>query len=608
MAFIAAGSCEPLRVWSGLEPRAREVDFADALAVRIHDPMFMLARQWQFGEFAGEDGGSAVLATIARRVTPVSPADGIDADAGLEPVVEAVPLDFPPVVRARLGRTALSFLDTAAADAAVAAGGALVPPWDPARYRELFRAELGIQDGEPSGVLASARDRAAPRASRVRQALRGRAVDGLRVFRALSAAMTAADLPPSVAAGTSPEHLPIVLNGLSAYRRWFLDTYGDPAAGTGWWRADQLEYGGAVTAAGPQGTDRLTLDEHVGAHLDWYSFDQSTRAPGTPSTSTLDVRTVIPTPADFPGMPKPRWWQFEDAAVDLGKLRADTTDAARIVVTEFALLFGNNWFVVPCSQAVGTVAQVEGVVVTDVFGWRTLVTAPPTPSGAWSDWDLFGLSPRPSAPSPIPLPQHLFIPAALAHYGQGRPVESVVMVRDETADMVWAIEQRIPDGLGGAQEGADAVRRLRQEQLALAADGSATEGGAAGGPVTLRYVAQSEVAENWIPFLPVHVPDDLRAIRLQRGAIQRTLPPAGTRVRPVTTILRQGVADDESAAGPYYLDEQEVPRAGVVVSGVLRRGRRFDGVPVVWHARTVTTGRGGGRSGLAFDRVHEDRP
>jgi hypothetical protein len=144
----------------------------------------------------------------------------------------------------------------------------------------------------------------------------------------------------------------------------------------------------------------------------------------------------------------------------------------------------------------------------------------------------------------------------------------------------------------------------------MAAQGTpATDGGtgSADGSVALRYVAQSDVAENWIPFLPVHVGGDLRAIRLQRGALQRTLPPAGTRVRPVTSILRQGVAPDDSGASPYYVDEQEVPRAGVVVNGVLRRGRRFDGVPVVWHARTVATGRGGGRSGLAFDRVIEGR-
>lgn len=598
MVFIENGTCEPLRVWSRLEPRARQVDFADALAARVHDPMFLLARQWQFGEFAGEDGGSAVLATIARRVTPVSPADVEDPDAGLEPVVESLPIPFPAVARARLGRAVLGYLDAAAGRAA----GPLTPAWDPDRYRRLLVAELGVTDDDPADTLGAARDRAAPRTRRVRRALHGRSVDGLRVLAVLPPAtepVTAAALPTGLATGVEPGHLAAVLEGLADFRRWFHDTYGDPAVPDGWWRPDRLEYGGALTTAGVSGTHRLSLDEHAGTDLDWHSFDTSTFVPGTPSSTVTEVRTVIPTPAEFPGMPKPRWWQFEDAAVDLGKLRADTTDVARIVVTEFAVLFGNNWFVVPSTQPVGSITEVDGAVVTDVFGWRTMVTPPVRAGVSWADWDLFSVSARPSGAAPSqPLLPHLYVPATLGHHAQGEPLESVTLVRDESADLVWAIEQRVPDGLGGSRDGDDAARRLRQQQLALADAGDPVPATAA-----LRYVVQSDTAENWIPFLPVHVEGELRATRLQRGAMRRELPPEGTRVRPVTSILRPGIADDDATALPYHLDEEEVPRAGVVVSGALRRARRFDGVPVVWHARTVRTGRGGGRSGLEFDRA-----
>ena len=60
---------------------------------------------------------------------------------------------------------------------------------------------------------------------------------------------------------------------------------------------------------------------------------------------------MIPAPAEFAGMPNPRWWQFEDAAVDLGTFRAQATDLAKIVVAEFALVYGNNWLVVPVRPA-----------------------------------------------------------------------------------------------------------------------------------------------------------------------------------------------------------------------------------------------------------------
>ena len=67
MPFIDTATCEPMRIWSRLEPRARQVEFDGVLPARIHDPLWLLARQWQMGEFKGEDTGSAVLATLARR-------------------------------------------------------------------------------------------------------------------------------------------------------------------------------------------------------------------------------------------------------------------------------------------------------------------------------------------------------------------------------------------------------------------------------------------------------------------------------------------------------------------------------------------------------------
>ena len=54
-----------------------------------------------------------------------------------------------------------------------------------------------------------------------------------------------------------------------------------------------------------------------------------------------------------------------------------------------------------------------------------------------------------------------------------------------------------------------------------------------------------------------------------------------------------------------YVHEEEVPRVGVRVQGLLRRARAYDGTPVVWHARRVSAGRGEARSGLAFDRIVE---
>ena len=114
-------ACEPFRIWNRLEGRGREVEFQRALQAEVHDPLWMLARQWQFGEFKGEDTGSAVTAKLARTVAPI---DGVRAggqsfepyfaELPLEARVERLPLELAPVARAALGRLFLKRLDLAA--------------------------------------------------------------------------------------------------------------------------------------------------------------------------------------------------------------------------------------------------------------------------------------------------------------------------------------------------------------------------------------------------------------------------------------------------------------------------------------------------------------
>ena len=49
--------------WMRLEPRSRSAEMKTSLQARIYDPLWLLARQWQLGEFQGEDNGSPVIAS-----------------------------------------------------------------------------------------------------------------------------------------------------------------------------------------------------------------------------------------------------------------------------------------------------------------------------------------------------------------------------------------------------------------------------------------------------------------------------------------------------------------------------------------------------------------
>ena len=50
--------------WSRLEPLATNDDVTESLQARIADPLWMLARQWQFNELQGEDAGSPIGAAL----------------------------------------------------------------------------------------------------------------------------------------------------------------------------------------------------------------------------------------------------------------------------------------------------------------------------------------------------------------------------------------------------------------------------------------------------------------------------------------------------------------------------------------------------------------
>src|ERR1700681_1342261 len=59
-------------VWNRLEGRPRRADFDRALKAEVRDPLWMLCKQWQIGEFKADDAGSPVLAKVRMRSAPVT--------------------------------------------------------------------------------------------------------------------------------------------------------------------------------------------------------------------------------------------------------------------------------------------------------------------------------------------------------------------------------------------------------------------------------------------------------------------------------------------------------------------------------------------------------
>ena len=98
--------------WTRLEPQTTTGDPRPGIEARVHDPLWLLARQWQLGEFQGEDAGTPITVRVVsqthaldrwapegqRAGRPI----GRDPQDLLEPFVEREPVaDASPGLRAR---------------------------------------------------------------------------------------------------------------------------------------------------------------------------------------------------------------------------------------------------------------------------------------------------------------------------------------------------------------------------------------------------------------------------------------------------------------------------------------------------------------------------
>src|SRR5262245_34437157 len=115
--------------WTRLEPQSATGDPTPGLEARVHDPLWLLVRQWQFGEFQGEDAGTPLkveVATSSQRVTAWQPGDPtgnavarpLPANEPLDPFVEREALPSPSLrQRAEAGALLVTALAEAGFDA-----------------------------------------------------------------------------------------------------------------------------------------------------------------------------------------------------------------------------------------------------------------------------------------------------------------------------------------------------------------------------------------------------------------------------------------------------------------------------------------------------------
>jgi hypothetical protein len=564
--------------WNRLEGRPRTVQYDRALRAEVRDALWFLTRQWQFGEFKGEDAGSPVEVRTAVRVDPLQHyaihgegAVAYDAAVPLETHVEREPIAFDLMIHSQVTRYFWRLID------------AVVKTQPTIKVKYLASYPLGAVNGVGDDD-----------AEHALQAGRSRLLDAARLF-----AETATDHDDRVDGFLLPvadsERLKKAGRDL---RDWFLAQFSQPAPGDDAWNARFLEYQFAVaTETADRGQTVLIADQYTQGHLDWFAFDVDaapgavlTRRDGSvavPTPPSVTPLSFIPAPVSFGGMPSHRYWEMESRQIEFADIDAHTTDVAKLLLTEFALVYGNDWCVIPYELPAGSLSEVVGMLVSDDFQEQSLLL----PAGRgfddrWQRWSMFTMSRSPSAGQ---ADTRFFLPPALAKLLEAPPLEKVHFLRDEMANMAWAVERVVPSQLGTGINGYAVAARAASQAPSPPPLGPTT--------APVRYVLGTDVPYNWIPFVPVHVPGSHRSVQLQRA--QMPAVPGVSRARH-TRIL--------DVATPYYINEEEIPRAGKLVTRGYQRARWLNGATLTWIGRRVTSGRGEGSSGLAFDQINPVKP
>jgi len=496
-----------------LEPVPPYTDVQRGFAAEIADPLWMLGRQWQVGEHAGEDASTPVVVELEVAHTPLEPVAGVDPTiVPAEALIEGSAADWWTIGRrARVGRAiAAELTDEQRASCAF---GELPAPY---------------------GTLLAG------------------AVDGLAAF---AAGLIAAAHPSLVGLRARPD----------------------------FWSPATLTYETTV----PAGGTTLVVSGHDGGDVDWYTVD----ATGPLPAPNFATRQVIPQRLRYPGAPAPRWWEIEDAAVDIGGFPPDRSHLATALLIELVCDHANDWFTIPIPPPApredGTVPPSAGVVVTlgalrvrDGFDDEWTLTIPPgdgdSPAGAddapgpWSLFRTRGLDRSslvvwPTATTPL----------------TGPALDDVVLGVDEDANVLWAVELRA-DGVDLALS-ADSAKALAETRRTRTRD--------------FTWLPSTTLPEHWHPYRIETRPAPARRVFVQGLVADLSQSPPVTRAPARSELIGAGAG--------HEVDASAVPNQGLRLERrhVLARGT--DGSPVLWRQRRRVPLLAGPVSHLRFDLLRE---
>ncbi len=536
---------ETYPTWIRLHPDSTDETMVTSVQARIHDPLWLLGRQWQFGELRHDGGATPIDVRLEGTSSPLTKLRGGIAGTAtrgstinplqvpLETLVEREAVPETGIDNLRLRTEAgLQFVRMLRA----AGMDARVPFWISESPFVRPDTNMDTETRDWFGMVD------------------GRVPDGAALPRVIRAKLAPASTPPIDANEAKV---------LRAWIAWAAARFDQGASGPSTWDPEHVEYAFSASGMAAGGEAVLVAPEYVEGRLEWYDFEHGVGTLGATGTATTRRAFRIPAPLDFAGMPNPRFWTFENPGVRFDQLEwlsdpEKPPSPATLMVLDFALSYSDDWFLIPIALDAWAIYEHTAVAVTDVFGDTTLAHPPD------GRWNMFRLD-RHDSPGLSPL----FIAASPAETIDGPPLEEVHLLADEVANVAWAVERLTPHPLGGSREAPPQP---------LTPPASTSSG------LTWTLTPPSPPG-NWFPLLPMSIG------RLALGSLwnARTVQPAGR----VLADLR----------APRLLHQEEVPPEGAQIARRWQSARAIDGSLHFWIGRSKTPRRTDIAPAIRFDVV-----
>jgi hypothetical protein len=574
-----------------LEPRTRKRNMNSAVSFCVHDPLWALTRQWQFGEFKGNDTGSAVIASAKVNTLSMRKKPGETCLEAMEPMIEQMNMPISLEIRVESALYARKLMKS------------LLSSDEYNKACDFCKTKFPL---DKIVVKSSVELDEAKKFTREHQpnltnfisAYWEKAFDGYQLYNYLKSANIADN---------------DVMKKLSSFIPWFSSRYlpNDEEAKSSW-DIQKLGYQYELKVGDEKGNKYKAENYHSG-RLSWYSFDTPDNDDSTESDDSYHF-VGLPTPASFPGAPNKRLWQFEDHKVYLGNSN-EMQSEANAVTLQFSTMFGNDWMIIPLDVVIGSQIHVENIEVTDTFGNKTTILQRANGSDKpvatfGQNWEMFTTAHVDVYNNKKKSLGNFFFPPSLQYTIESEPIEEIQFLRDEMSNMVWAVENRISDESGSSfdagQLANDLYEYLAENFFPQAKENPDSAGVDGIKKADYKYVLQNSVPLNWIPFIPQRLVGDAtdREINFRRAKMPILLNGKRYAVRPLSSLLAVSFMDSDSTKEePLLINEEEIQAVGTQISMNYQRARWLNGKTYTWLGAMSQIKQMQGNSGLMFDEL-----